>query len=115
MSRWSTAIVGPGGVGGLLGAVLTRAGHQVEYVARAETADVLNAGGLSLRSVQFGAFSVPAPAAPELAGPVDLCVVAVKATSLDAGLAGVPAKALGTGLIVPMLNGLDHMAALRRR
>ncbi len=111
--RWRVAVVGPGGVGGLLGAVLTRAGHPVVYVARPATTAALNSGGMSVRSAQFGEFQVPAPAVPRLAGPVDLCLVAVKATSLDAALAGVPADVLGDALVLPMLNGVDHMAALR--
>lgn len=114
-SQWSAAVVGPGGVGGFLGAVLARAGHLVVYVAKPDTAAALNSGGLSVRSAQFGEFHVPAKAAPQLAGPVDVCLVAVKATSLDAALAGVPAEALGDGLVLPLLNGVEHMAALRAR
>jgi 2-dehydropantoate 2-reductase len=114
-SRWTVAVVGPGGVGGLLGAVLARAGHRVAYVATQDTVAALNSGGLSVRSAQFGEFHVPAAAAPRLAGPVDVCLVAVKATSLDAALAGVPARALGEGLVLPLLNGVEHMTALRAR
>jgi 2-dehydropantoate 2-reductase len=80
-SRWSVAVVGPGGVGGLLGAVLTRAGHSVVWVA----------------------------------GPVGLCIVAVKAISLDAALDRVPAQVLCDGLVLPLLNGIEHMATLRAR
>jgi 2-dehydropantoate 2-reductase len=114
-SLWSVAVVGPGGVGGLLGAVLTRAGHRVVYVARPDTAAALNAAGLTVRSAQFGEFHVPAQAVPQLAGPVDLCLVAVKATGLEPALASVPAEALGDGLVLPLLNGVDHMAELRGR
>ena len=106
-------MVGPGGVGGLLGAVLTRAGHPVVYVARPDTAAALNSGGIGVRSAQFGEFHVPARAVPRLAEPVDVCLVAVKATSLDAAMAGVPADVLGGGLVLPMLNGVEHMTALR--
>ena len=114
-SQWSVAVVGPGGVGGLLGAVLARAGHSVVYVAKPDTAAALNSGGLSVHSARFGEFHVRAKAAPRLAGPVDVCLVAVKATSLDAALAGVPAEALGDGLVFPLLNGVEHMATLRAR
>lgn len=114
-SQWSVAVVGPGGVGGLLGAVLSRAGHSVVYVAKPDTAAALNSGGLSVHSAQFGEFHVPAKAAPWLAEPVDLCLVTVKANSLDAALAGVPAEALRDGLVLPLLNGVEHMTALRAR
>ncbi len=114
-SRWSVAVVGPGGVGGLLGAVLARAGHQVVYVAKPDTAAALNSGGIHVRSAQFGEFHVPAVAVPRLAAPVDVCLVAVKATSLEAALAGVPAEALGDGLVLPLLNGVEHMSVVRAR
>ncbi|BCB91203.1 ketopantoate reductase family protein [Phytohabitans suffuscus] len=114
-SPWSVAVVGPGGVGGLVGAVLTRAGHPVVFVARPDTAAGLTAGGLAVTSVQYGDFHVPATAVPRLASPVDVCVVAAKATALDAALDRVPAEALGAGLVLPLLNGVDHMAALRAR
>jgi 2-dehydropantoate 2-reductase len=84
-------------------------------VAKPDTAAALNSDGIRVRSAQFGEFHAPAPAAPQLAGPVDLCLVAVKATSLDAALAGVPAQALGDGLVLPLLNGIEHMTALRAR
>jgi 2-dehydropantoate 2-reductase len=113
MDRWGVAVVGPGGVGGLLGAVLTRAGHPVVYVARPDTAAALNASGLRLSSVQFGEFQVPAEAVTRLDRPVDLCLVTVKATSLSEALASVPAAAPGAGLVLPLLNGVDHMAVLR--
>jgi 2-dehydropantoate 2-reductase len=109
------AVVGPGGVGGLLGALLTRAGHEVRYVARPDTAAALNANGIDVTSAEFGRFHVPARAAPELTGPVDLCLVTVKSGSLDAALDSVPAGAVADGLVVPLLNGVEHMAVLRER
>lgn len=113
--RWRVAVVGPGGVGGLLGAVLTRAGNPVRYVARPDTAAALTAGGVTLDSAQFGAFHVPATAGTRLTEPVDLCVLAVKATALTAALDGLPADMLGDALILPLLNGVEHLALLRRR
>jgi 2-dehydropantoate 2-reductase len=115
MSQWNVAVVGPGGVGGLLGAVLTRAGHQVVYVAKPATAAVLNSRGMSVRSAQFGEFHISATAVPVLTEPVDLCLLTVKAASLEAALAGVPADAVAGGLVLPMLNGVEHMTALRAR
>jgi 2-dehydropantoate 2-reductase len=114
-SQWSVAVVGPGGIGGLIGAVLARAGHPVLYVARPDTAAALNSGGIRVRSAEFGEFHVPVTAAPQLLGPVDVCIIAVKATSLAAAIDAVPAQTLGQGLVVPLLNGVEHMAALRMR
>jgi 2-dehydropantoate 2-reductase len=107
------AIVGPGGVGGLVGALLTRAGHDVVFVARPETAARLNAGGIEVHSVRFGDFTVPARAVEALASPVGLCVVATKATTLTDALERVPAG--GADVILPLLNGVEHMGVLRGR
>lgn len=115
----SAAIVGPGGVGGLLGGLLARSGARVEFVAGESTAAVLRERGLTVRSGRYGDFTVPVTgpvtATTELSGPVDVCFVTTKATSLKAALTRVPPEALGDGLVVPLLNGVEHMAVLRDR
>jgi len=109
------AVLGPGGVGGLLAAVLARAGHEVVCLAGDSTVEVLRAKGLRLSSVEFGEFTVGVEADTQLRGPVDLCFICVKQTSLEDSLSRVSSEALGDGLIVPMLNGVDHPALLRSR
>ncbi len=112
------AVLGPGGVGGLLGALLSRAGHRVLCLAGDDTAQTLREGGIRVRSGRFGEFTAKVDAAtelPEASSPVDAVLVAVKHTNLDAALARVPAKALGDALVVPFLNGVEHPAALRAR
>jgi 2-dehydropantoate 2-reductase len=107
------AVLGPGGVGGFIAAVLARAGEDVTVVARPETAEVIGARGIEVRSVRLGEFVArPASAVPELVEPVDVLMIATKAGGLEAGLARVRAT---PGLVVPLLNGLDHMARLRER
>jgi 2-dehydropantoate 2-reductase len=56
---------------------------------------------------------VPATATTRLDDPVDACVLAVKATALEAALARLPGGALGGGLVLPLLNGFEHMPVLR--
>jgi len=111
--RITVAVVGPGGVGGLLGALLTRQGDDVTYVAREETVSVLNAQGLRVDSGVYGSFAVAATAVTELTIPVDVCVVAVKAMQLDAAMERVPKDILGETVVVPFLNGVDHVEVLR--
>jgi 2-dehydropantoate 2-reductase len=112
---WRVAILGPGGVGGLLAALLARDGDKVTCIAPPSTAAHLRERGIELRSAQFGNFQMPVDAATVLEGPVDVCFVTVKATALEEALDGVPPAALGDGLVVPFLNGVDHVALLRRR
>ncbi len=112
---WTVAVLGPGGVGGLLAALLSRAGHRVVCVARDETAQALREHGIRVRSSQFGEFTAPVEARTTLSEPVDLCLVAVKQTTLDEALERIAPGGLGGGLILPLLNGIEHLDTLRGR
>lgn len=109
------AVLGPGGVGGLVGGLLARDGHRVICLAGADTAAALGEDGLRVRSGQFGEIAVAVGADTELREPVDAVLVTVKATALDAALDRVTPAALGAGLVVPLLNGVEHLALLRDR
>jgi 2-dehydropantoate 2-reductase len=110
---FTVAILGPGGIGGLLGALLSRAGHRVVCLAGEETVGTLRDSGIQVRSGLYGDFHVSVEADTVLREPVDACLVAVKHTSLDAALERIPAEALGDALLVPFLNGVEHPAVLR--
>lgn len=107
------AVLGPGGVGGLLAAVLAREGHDVSVIARAATAAHLNDAGLSLRSEALGDTDVRVVAAERLDHPADVVLVTVKATQLEESLASLPAEVVGRAVVVPFLNGLDHVERLK--
>lgn len=109
------AVLGPGGVGGLLAGLLARAGAVVTCLAGAETAARLNDRGLRIESDRFGSFTAPVRAAERLTEPVDVCLVTVKATQLDAALPRLPAELLRDTMLVPLLNGAEHVALLRER
>ncbi len=114
-SPTTVAVLGPGGVGGLLAALLSRAGHRVICIAGEETASSLRRTGISVRSVQFGNFTAQVEADTALREPVGLCLVTVKNTALDAALQRIPARHLDGALLLPLLNGVEHVAALRDR
>jgi 2-dehydropantoate 2-reductase len=109
------AVLGPGGVGGLLAALLARRGDRVTCLAPPATAAHLAANGLELRSPALGDTRLAVEAATRLDHPVDVCFVTVKAAQLGAAVESVPAETLGDGLMVPFLNGIDHVAWLRER
>ncbi|MFH9424641.1 ketopantoate reductase family protein [Streptomyces sp. NPDC017529] len=113
--QWTIAVLGPGGVGGLLAGVLSRAGHRVICVAGRDTVRTLRQDGIRVHSRQFGDFTTRVEADTELREHVDLCLITVKHTALDAALERVPAQALGDALILPLLNGVEHLPELRRR
>jgi 2-dehydropantoate 2-reductase len=112
--RLTVAVLGPGGVGGLLAALLARAGNRVICLAGDETARVLDKDGISVTSARFGDFTARVETAAELREPVDAALVAVKHTTLAPALDRLPASSLTPGtLVVPFLNGVEHPAALR--
>jgi 2-dehydropantoate 2-reductase len=106
------AVLGPGGVGGLLAAALQRSGEEVIVVAQASTVEVIERQGIEVRSITLGDFTARPAAVEALEQPVDALLVATKA----AGLAGALDRIRSApALVVPLLNGLDHMALLRDR
>jgi 2-dehydropantoate 2-reductase len=108
----SVAILGPGGVGGFLAGALAVAGEDVLVVAREPTAELLARQGLEVQSVRLGHFRVGAVVVSRLERGVDVLIVATKATTLESALGRIDAS---PRLVVPLLNGLDHMFALRER
>jgi 2-dehydropantoate 2-reductase len=106
------AILGLGGVGGLMGALLARAGNEVTAVVRPETLPKYPPQ-LSLESPR-GSMSVPLRLTTSVKEPFDVLWIATKATHLDDALTAVP-DAGRARAVVPLLNGIDHVALLRSR
>jgi len=166
----TVAVLGPGGVGGLVAGVLYRDGVAVEVIAQESTADLIAERGLSVRSEMFGEFLARVPARARLTAQdtaaaqdtaddesqvtapdnearhneardneardneardneardneardneardndddVDVLVVAPKAAGLRDALERIE---VAPRLVLPLLNGLDHIAVLRER
>jgi len=105
------AILGAGGVGGLIGATAAHFGAPVTMIVRPEAAATYRSE-IQLES-SFGNLRVPVAHAVE-APACDVLWITVKATQLDAALSAI-GKPESVGAIVPLLNGIDHIAALRSR
>jgi len=105
------AILGAGGVGGLIGACLAHAGHSVTLVVRRESLAEYPKK-LRLESA-FGNFEVDVAIATDVPA-VDVLWITVKATQLDSALAEFK-NPESVRAIVPLLNGIDHVALLRAR
>jgi 2-dehydropantoate 2-reductase len=106
------AVLGPGGVGGFIAAALARAGEPAVVVAQEPTAELISRHGIAVRSVRLGDFTAHPDAVPALSEPADVLIVATKARGLEDALRRIQAEAR---LVVPLLNGLDHMQVLRER
>lgn len=105
------AILGVGGVGGLIGASLAQLGDSVTLIVRRESL-ASYPEQLKLES-PFGNFQVPVARSAEVP-PVDVLWIAVKATQLDEALQSITNPDKITA-IAPLLNGIDHIAMLRKR
>jgi 2-dehydropantoate 2-reductase len=105
------AILGAGGVGGLIGACLAHAGASVTLVVRRESV-AQYPKKLRLESA-FGNFEVDVAVNSEVP-PVDVLWITVKATQLEPALAALTNADAVRG-IVPLLNGIDHVSLLRAR
>src|SRR5208282_1323838 len=104
------AILGAGAIGGLVGAVLSSLGEDVTVVVRAEKLSSYPAN-LTLERPS-GLLTAPAKAVATLAASVDVLWIATKTYQLQAALEEVQ---VSPGRVVPLLNGVDHVEALRAR
>ena len=107
------AILGAGGVGGLIGAALAKSEESVTLVLRPETLRGYPPE-LSLES-PLGTFSVRVDRSAGVAAPYDVLWITVKATQLDSALRSVSVDPEQLGAVVPLLNGIDHIGILRER
>jgi 2-dehydropantoate 2-reductase len=106
------AILGSGAVGALIGAELTRAGVATTLITRDASAEAINARGITVTSPRFGDHVTKVAASTTLDEPIDVLLVAVKAPQLVDALKRVAAT---PGIVVPLLNGVDHVTVLRHR
>ena len=81
-------------------------------VGRDATVKVIASSGIAVTSVRLGAFTARPEAVSELRSSADVLLVATKANGLPGALERIEAE---PGLVVPLLNGLDHMDRLRQR
>jgi 2-dehydropantoate 2-reductase len=108
--RLHHAILGPGGVGGLIGACLAHSGAFVTVVVKPESL-AKYPRRLHLES-PFGNFDAEVACASEVP-PAEVLWIAVKATQLESGLSTL--RNLSSAKAIPLLNGIDHLSLLRSR
>jgi len=104
------AILGAGAIGGLVGTVLSSLGEDVIVVVRPEKLPSYPANLLLERPA--GPVTALAKAVASLTEPVDVLWIATKTYQLQAALEAVRVL---PGCVIPLLNGVDHVAALRER
>ncbi len=104
------AILGAGAIGGLVGTALGSLGEDITVIVRPGTLASFPASLLLERP--SGSLTVPVKAVAALTKPVDVLWIATKTYQLQTALETVKAS---PGCVVPLLNGVDHIAVLRTR
>jgi 2-dehydropantoate 2-reductase len=109
-------VVGAGAIGGYFGGRLLEVGRDVTFLVRSGRAEQLARTGLSVRS-QFGDIELPAPTvlAEQLSRPFDLILLSCKAFDLDNAIASFAPGVGQDTAILPLLNGMRHLATLEQR
>jgi len=106
-------VVGAGGVGGLLAAVLRRAGVDVSQLATERHVEAIRRNGLSLITPD-GRFSVELKAEVDArsVGPCDVVVVTPKMWSLESLAPTLEPLLKENTAVIPLQNGIDAPATL---
>ncbi len=106
------AILGAGAIGGVVGTAVASLGEDVTVVVRPEKLASYPANLTLERPSGSNSITAPAKAASSLTEPVDVLWIATKTYQMEGALKAV----LGVpGCIIPLLNGVDHVAVLRER
>lgn len=108
------AVLGPGGVGALVAASLARAGREVVVLVRPQSLRSYP-GRIQIESVVLGSFSVDVDAESQLSREVEVLWVTPKAIMLDAAVGLASPAQVRRAAVVPLMNGIDHVARLRDR
>lgn len=107
------AVLGPGAIGGFIAAVFWRYGVEVTCVARESTAELISRDGIRFESVMFGDYVARTRAVASLDVQPALLFVTTKATSLESALDRVDKNFVNNAVIIPLLNGIEHVDLLR--
>lgn len=110
------AVIGAGGIGGYVGALLAAAGEDVAFVARGAHLDAMRRDGLRLES-PTGDLHLPGVMAtddPAEIGPVDLVLFTVKLYDSEAAAAALAPLVGPHTRVVTLQNGIDSLDILSR-
>jgi 2-dehydropantoate 2-reductase len=105
--------VGAGAVGGYFGGRLVQQGEDVTFLVRPRRRQELEQTGLVIHSVH-GDYAAPVKTlvTGEAAEPFDVILLSVKAYHLDAIMDDLAPYVTEGTMILPLLNGYDHLARL---
>lgn len=103
--------LGAGATGGYFGGRLMQAGQNVTFLVRPRRQAQLMEQGLVIDSA-LGNLRMPAQMVTRATAPYDIVVVAAKAYDLDAAIDSIRPAVGPDTLVLPLLNGLNHLDRL---
>lgn len=109
-------ILGAGAIGGYFGGRLADAGADVTFLVRPKRAELLAREGLRVKSMH-GDISrkVQLVTQDALKPGFELVILTAKAYDLDSAIEAIAPAIEGGGLVLPLLNGMAHLAKLDAR
>jgi len=101
--------MGPGGVGGYYGGLLSQKGQEVIFIARGAHLQAMREKGLHVKSVHGDFLVSPARATddPAEVGPVDLILFTTKTYHTDVAAQAIKPMVGQETVVVPLQNGID--------
>lgn len=109
-------VLGAGAIGGYFGGRLAQAGTNVTFLVRPKRREQLERDGLRIQSPAGNAtLCVKTILASELTPDYDFVLLTCKAYDLDSALDAIAGAMRGRCAVVPMLNGMAHLARLDER
>ena len=107
------AVLGSGGIGGYYGALLTRGGHNVTFIARGEHLEAMRRRGLTVRTAE-GESTIPVIAVADTGsiGPVDLVLFCVKSYDTEPASRALKPLMAGNTAVLTLQNGVDNVVAI---
>ncbi len=106
-------IVGAGAVGGYFGARLLEKGEDVTFLVRSKRKQQLEQDGLVVESVNGNTVVQPKTVMVGEGGIYDVVLIGTKAYHLDQAIEAVKPFTNEKTVIIPMLNGIDHIKKLQ--
>jgi len=111
----TVAILGPGAVGGTFAVRLCEAHHRTICVGTPEIVGLMALSGITLESNGSKSVNVRPMPAEQLVEPVSLLLITVKAPYLADALERIEPEAVEHAVVLPLLNGLEHVEIIRAR
>lgn len=110
------AVVGIGGVGGYIAAMLCKHDKHITLAARGSRKESLSQNGISMKSEIHGSFTAYPEKVTETSdiGPQDIIFICVKGFSVEQVCNELKEQVAANTIIVPVMNGVDNAEKIRK-